>query len=92
MLPILRFSGGGGRTIGLRSLGSLIKRQGIGDMYRVQQEAQKYGMNANFAYIHTFEVDPISPREAFDPIFMRRLFDQGYKGLMQPDFWKTQVP
>jgi len=62
--------------IALRTVQSLIRTQGIGDMYRVYLAAQRDGLNFHLADIpEDFEMQHA---EQFDPVYMRQLFDQGY--------------
>jgi predicted acylesterase/phospholipase RssA len=60
-----------------RAISSLIRTQGIGDMYRLYLGAQRDGLNYHLACIP----DDFSqrPKEMFDPKFMRDLFDLGYR-------------
>ncbi len=63
--------------IASRTIGSLIRTQGIGDMYRVYLAAQRDGIAYRLAYIpETFEE---KFNEPFDKEYMRKLFDLGYR-------------
>lgn len=63
--------------IAMRSISSLIRAQGIGDLYRIYFRAQRDGIDYNLAYIPaTFDE---KPKEAFDPEYMQKLFDLGYE-------------
>jgi predicted acylesterase/phospholipase RssA len=60
-----------------RSLGTLIRNQGIGDLYRIYLAAQRDGIDYNLAFIpENFQMES---KEEFDPEYMRRLFDLGYR-------------
>jgi predicted acylesterase/phospholipase RssA len=60
-----------------RALGSLIRNQGIGDVYRIYSAAQRDGIDFNLAYIpDSFDVES---EEEFDPVYMRALFDLGFR-------------
>ena len=60
-----------------RALGSLIRTQGIGDVYRIYSAAQRDGIDFNLAYIpDSFDVES---EEEFDPVYMRALFDLGFR-------------
>jgi hypothetical protein len=64
-------------TIAGHAISALIETQGIGDLYRLYLLAQKDGLDFNLAYIgadFTAEHD-----EDFDPVYMRALFDYGYR-------------
>ena len=63
--------------IAARTIDSLIRTQGIGDMYRVYLGTKRDGLDYHLAYIpDDFEEQP---KEAFDKEYMRKLFDVGYK-------------
>ena len=59
------------------SINSLIRTQGIGDMYRIYLDCQRDGIDYNLAYIP--EVFDQKPEEDFDPVYMSALFDLGYR-------------
>ena len=60
-----------------RSLATLIRMQGAGDLYRIFLLARRDGLDFNLAYIpHDFN-EP--QKEAFDPEYMQGLFDLGYR-------------
>jgi hypothetical protein len=76
--------------IALRTVKSLIRTQGIGDMFRVYLAAQRDGLDFHLADIpEDFETQPA---EQFDPAYMRQLFDLGY-GLAESGYpWKRTPP
>jgi predicted patatin/cPLA2 family phospholipase len=58
-----------------KSISSLIKTQGIGDLYRMYSNAQRDGMSFNAIWVPAdFQ---LKEKEPFDPIFMRSLFALG---------------
>lgn len=59
------------------SIESLIRTQGIGDMYRIFLDCQRDGIDYNLAYIP--EDFDEKPNEEFDPVYMGKLFDLGYQ-------------
>ena len=59
------------------SINSLIRTQGIGDMYRIYLDCQRDGLDFNLAYIP--ENFDLKPKEDFDPVFMGKLFNLGYQ-------------
>jgi predicted acylesterase/phospholipase RssA len=60
-----------------RSLSTLIKNQGIGDLYRIYSIAKVDGIDFNLASIPTdFDVKADAP---FDLKYMRAIFDRGYE-------------
>jgi predicted patatin/cPLA2 family phospholipase len=69
-----------------RSLGTLIRNQGIGDLYRIYLAAQRDGIDYNLAFIP--EDFKMEPKEEFDPEYMRRLFDLGYRMAQGGYPWK----
>ena len=60
-----------------RSINSLIRTQGVGDLFRIYTLTKRDGLNFNLAYIP--EDFDEKPKEQFDPAWMRRLFDRGYE-------------
>ena len=69
-----------------RSLGTLIRNQGIGDLYRIYLAAQRDGIDYNLAFIP--EDFKMEPKEEFDPEYMRGLFDLGYRMAQGGYPWK----
>ena len=61
--------------IAMRTMTSLIRTQGIGDMFRVYLSSQRDGMN--FHMIHIPDDFTFRPKEQFDRDYMRKLFDVG---------------
>lgn len=72
------------------SIGSLIRTQGIGDMYRIYLDCQRDGIDFNLAYI-TENFD-IKPNEDFDPVYMGKLFDLGYQLAKNGYPWEKAPP
>jgi predicted patatin/cPLA2 family phospholipase len=60
-----------------RSIGALIRSQGVGDLYRIFSMAERDGLEFNLAYIPA-SFDEV-PEEAFDVEWMRELFQLGYE-------------
>lgn len=59
------------------SIDSLIRTQGIGDMYRIYLDCQRDGIDYNLAFIpDSFDT---KPKEDFDPVYMGKLFELGYQ-------------
>jgi hypothetical protein len=59
------------------TISTLTRTQGIGDLYRIYLGAQRNGMDYNLSFIPSdFEE---KPKEAFDPEYMSKLFDLGYR-------------
>lgn len=76
--------------IALRTVSSLIRTQGIGDMYRVYLSAQRDGLNFHLVNIpDDFE---LQPREQFDPVYMRELYQLGRNLGRSDDPWQRVPP
>jgi hypothetical protein len=71
-----------------RSIASLIRDQGIGDMARIYLVADRDGMEFNLARVpEDFTVDA---NELFDRNYMQALFERGYLAGKQGDIWIRQ--
>ncbi len=76
--------------IAKRSISTLIRTQGIGDLYRIYLGAQRDNIDYNLAYIpEDFEAQP---KEEFDPEYMKKLFDLGYHLAKSGYPWKKAPP
>ena len=73
-----------------RSITSLIRTQGIGDMYRIYLNAQRDGLRYRLAYIP--EEFNVESEEAFDLTYMRKLFELGYEQGKAGTAWKSSPP
>lgn len=71
----------------LRTVDSLIRTQGIGDLAQIYLLAQRDGLDFRLAYIPTSFAE--QPREKFDPVYMRALFDLGYSKARSGYPWTT---
>ncbi len=63
-------------AIAERSISSLIRTQGIGDMYRMFLGAKRDGLDYNLACVP--DDFPGKSDEPFDPVYMSALYDLGY--------------
>ena len=73
-----------------RSISTLIKTQGIGDLYQMYEFAQENHVDYNVTYIPgNF---PDTSTEAFDPKYMSQLFDLGFKLGKSGTEWKKTPP
>jgi hypothetical protein len=71
-----------------RSIASLIRDQGIGDMARIYLVADRDGMEFNLARVPAdFAVEAV---ELFDRNYMQALFERGFVAGKQGDFWIRQ--
>jgi len=73
-----------------RSVETLIKTQGIGDLYRIYSETRRDELDYNLVHIpHDIK---LQRREMFDKDDMRLLFDTGYKLATSGNTWKKYPP
>jgi hypothetical protein len=73
-----------------RSISTLIKTQGIGDLYQMYEFARRNHIGYNLAFIPgNF---PDTSTEAFDPKYMSGLFDLGFQLGKSAHPWKTTPP
>ena len=71
-----------------RSVSSLIRTQGIGDMYRIYLEVKRDGLDYHLAFIP--DEFNLEPQEPFDPVYMGKLFELGYEMAKQGYPWKKE--
>jgi predicted acylesterase/phospholipase RssA len=76
--------------IASRTIDSLIRTQGIGDLYQIYALCQRDGNDFNLAYIPSDFTD--EPGEGFDPVYMKKLFDRGYQMALAGYPWKKGPP
>jgi len=73
-----------------QTVDSLIRTQGIGDLYLMYLGAKRDGLDYNLASIPAdFDV---KPTEAFDTAYMKKLFDRGYDMAKAGYPWKKAPP
>jgi Patatin-like phospholipase len=78
------------RYIAIRSIGTLTKTQGIGDLFRLYTYAERDGMNYNLAYIpEDFTQKAKTP---FDNDYMKKLFERGYTMGQSNSIWHHYPP
>ena len=80
------------RTLSIagRAISALIATQGLGDLYRLYLDCQRDGVDCNVAYIPPdFDVPA---REAFDPTYMKALFERGYELARNGSPWHKFPP
>ncbi len=73
-----------------RAISALIHSQGLGDLDRMFMTARRDKMDFNLAYIPC-DFDLVS-NEAFDPKYMRELFDLGFKAAEAGYPWSKTPP
>ena len=77
-------------SIAGRSISSLIRTQGIGDLYQIYLLCQRDGSSYNLAYIPD-DID-FKPSEPFDPVYMGKLYELGYGKGLSGDAWQHKPP
>lgn len=73
-----------------RTIDSLIRTQGIGDLYQIYTLCLRDGNDFNLAYIPASFTEKSA--EAFDPVYMGKLFDRGYEMARTGYQWKKWPP
>jgi hypothetical protein len=74
----------------LASISTLIRTQGIGDLYRIYLGAKRDQIPFRLAYIPRDA--KFESKETFDPKYMRALFDLGYELSRNGYEWATSPP
>jgi len=77
-------------SITTRSISTLIKNQGIGDLYRIYSITKRDGIDFNLASIPSDFSEARS--EPFDPRYMNALFDRGYDLASHNYSWVKSPP
>ena len=77
-------------SLSQRSIETLIKYQGLGDLYRLYAATTRDGINFNLAYIPPAFNE--KSQELFDPVYMSRLFEYGSKLNKDGNFWSAHPP
>ncbi|HED15389.1 MAG TPA: patatin [Gammaproteobacteria bacterium] len=76
--------------IASRSIDSLIRTQGIGDLYQIYALSKRDGNDFNLAYIPSTFTE--IPTEGFDPVYMKKLYKLGYESAINGYQWKKEPP
>ena len=77
-------------SISGRAIGTLIKTQGVGDLYRIYLGALRDGIDYNLAFIPDSFEHPA--REEFDTVRMRALFELGFGMARDGMAWHKAPP
>lgn len=77
-------------SISQRSISTLIKNQGIGDLYRIYTRTQIDGVDFNLAAIPSGFT--LTRGESFEQAYMQALFDEGYRSGVQGYRWMKAPP
>jgi hypothetical protein len=80
------------RTLSIagRSISTLIKNQGIGDLYELYAFTKRNGVDYNLIYIPSNFPD--TSTTAFDPVYMTKLYDLGFQMARNGNSWKKVPP
>ncbi len=73
-----------------RSISTLIKTQGVGDLYRIYLGARRDGVDYNLAYMPDSFTVPLT--EPFDQAYMQALFDYAYRKAVDGYPWSKAPP
>ena len=76
--------------IASRTIDSLIRTQGVGDLYQIYALCRRDGNDFNLAYIPSDFID--EPTEGFDPVYMKKLLDRGYQMALDGYPWEKAPP
>ncbi len=76
--------------IASRTIDSLIRTQGIGDLYQIYALCERDGNDFNLAYIPSEFTE--QPTESFDPVYMKKLMDLGYQMALDGYPWEKAPP
>ena len=76
--------------IASRTIDSLIRTQGVGDLYQIYALCRRDGNDFNLAYIPSDFTE--EPTEGFDPVYMKKLFARGYQMALQGYPWDKAPP
>jgi len=76
--------------IAARAIYSLIRTQGIGDLYQIYALCQRDGNTFNLAYIPADFIE--EPTENFDQIYMTKLYQHGYDMAVDSYPWEDRPP
>ena len=76
--------------IATRSIDSLIRTQGLGDLYQIYALCKRDGNAFNLAYIPSDFTE--ESHESFDPAYMKKLYQRGYDMASKGYPWKTAPP
>ena len=78
------------RSIGSRSISSLIRAQGIGDLFRIFATTQRDKLDFNVTFIP--DALDVNREDEFDNRVMNLLFEAGYKLAKQGYHWRNVPP
>jgi len=73
-----------------RSIDSLIRTQGIGDLYQIYALCKRDDNEFNLAYIPSDFTEV--PTEGFDPVYMKKLYERGFNMAVKGYPWTHTPP
>jgi predicted acylesterase/phospholipase RssA len=76
--------------IASRSMLTLLKAVAMGDLARIWEKAEEYGIDFNYIGIPSEHAE--TPTGTFDPPDMRRLFELGRAMALEPEPWRKEPP
>ena len=77
-------------SIAGRAVSSLIKSQGVGDLYELYVFSKANKIDYNLAYIPGDFLD--TSTQAFDPVYMGKLYELGFQMAQAGYPWKKVPP
>ncbi|MCW8985345.1 MAG: hypothetical protein OQK55_08380, partial [Thermoanaerobaculales bacterium] len=77
-------------NIASRSMLTLLKAVAMGDLARIQKQAEKAGVDFNYIGIPPENAE--TPTGTFEPANMRRLFELGRAIALSPEPWRKETP
>jgi hypothetical protein len=88
--PEYQVTDSGVLPIAVRSIDTLLKSYGVGDLYRLYAIARRDRLDYNLTYIPNGFQEV--PNELFDPAYMKKLFDLGFEMGLNGITWEKQPP
>ncbi|MBY8977451.1 patatin-like phospholipase family protein [Rhodobacteraceae bacterium NNCM2] len=76
--------------IGAASINALWYAQAAGDLYKINAVTERDGIAVSYGWIPADFLD--QPKEEFDPVFMRKLFDLGHAMILDGTMWRHEPP
>ncbi|MBL8877336.1 MAG: patatin-like phospholipase family protein [Phycisphaerae bacterium] len=77
-------------AVAARSITALIRTQGIGDLYQIYMISRRDNVDFNLAYIPDSFTE--RPNDHFDPVYMTKLFELGYRKAAAGFEWSKVPP
>lgn len=77
-------------SVAARSISTLIRTQGIGDLYQIYMISRRDNVDFNLAYIPDSFAE--RPNDLFDPVYMTKLFDLAYRKAAAGFEWSKVPP